>query len=252
MTSRTSALRHLADPRRPTSLGSRLRSRRFELFEHLVSHLRRPLRVLDIGGVTAFWEHRGWAVRPDVQITLVNLVEQERRHENIEAVVGDATDLSSFEDSSFDVAFSNSVIEHLFSPDAQTAMAREVRRVGRAFWVQTPSYWFPIEPHFMVPGWQWLPSSTRVAIIRRRRCGWRGPCPDLHEAERAVREVRLLRRRELGAMFPGATILPERIAGLTKSYVVYDGFPSAGRMEFGSLLKTLSRQTDPAQAEVAG
>jgi hypothetical protein len=122
------------------------------------------------------------------------------------------------------VVFSNSVIEHLFTFEAQAAMAREVTRVGRAFCVQTPNFWFPLEPHFLVPGWQWLPEAARVALIRRRACGWRGPCPDLDDARATVREVRLMRRRELERLFPGATIEEERLGGLVKSFVVHGGF----------------------------
>jgi hypothetical protein len=217
-------LRSLADDERPTSISNRLRSRRFQLFEELVHTLPRPLRILDIGGVNDFWEQRGWAGREDVQITTLNLTEEPQRHPNIRSVAGNATNLAQYADGSFDVAFSNSVIEHLFTHDAQAAMAREVRRVARAYWVQTPSFWFPVEPHFLVPGWQWLPVRARVAIIQRRSCGWRGRTPDRETAEKVVREVRLMRRGELRRLFPGGTIVPERIAGLTKSYVVHGGF----------------------------
>jgi len=154
----------------------------------------------------------------------VNLKPEERKHPNITPVQGDATDLSGFGDGSFDVAFSNSVIEHLFTAEKQAAMAREVRRVGKAYWVQTPNFWFPIEPHFHVPGWQWLPVRVRVELLRRRRCGWNGPCPDPQVARKAVEEVRLLRRGEVRKLFPTATIWPERVFGLVKSWVAYAGF----------------------------
>lgn len=202
-----------------------MRSRRFRLFEELAVPLPRPLSILDVGGVNEFWEQRGWAGRDDVEITLLNLTEQPRQHPNIQPVAGDATRLPQYEDGSFDIAFSNSVIEHLFTREAQGAMAREMRRVGRAYWVQTPNFWFPLEPHFLMPGWQWLPVRARVEIIRRRTCGWRGPVPDRGAAEQAVREIRLLRRSELARLFPGATIVPERVANLTKSFIVHAGFP---------------------------
>src|SRR5918996_1592662 len=218
MTGISPLLRKMADGHASGSFSNRMRERRFQLFESLVASLRRPLRVLDVGGTNDFWAHRGWAGREDVQITLVNLVEQPRKHSNIHPSVGDATNLADHEDGSFDIAFSNSVIEHLFTLEAQAAMAREVTRVGRAFWVQTPNYWFPMEPHFLVPGWQWLPESARVRLIRRRACGWRGPCPDPEVAQATVREVRLMRRRELAGLFPGGTIVAERFGGLSKSF----------------------------------
>ena len=144
------------------------------LLEQFMAPLPRPVRILDVGGTNAFWEMRGWAGRDDVQIVTVNLKAEERRHSNIEPRAGDAIDLGEYADNSFDLVFSNSVIEHLFTYENQVAMAREVRRVARAYWVQTPNYWFPIEPHFHVPGWQWMPTGIRIELLRRRRCGWRG------------------------------------------------------------------------------
>lgn len=220
----TPLLRKAADGYASDSFSNRMRTRRFRRFESLAAALPRPLRVLDVGGTNDFWVQRGWAGRDDVSITLVNLKEQAQEHANIHPAVGDATNLAEYGDGSFDVVFSNSVIEHLFTFEAQAAMAREVTRVGRAFWVQTPNFWFPVEPHFLVPGWQWLPEAARVALIRRRAWGWRGPCPDLDDARSTVREVRLMRRRELERLFPGATIEAERLGGLAKSFVVHGGF----------------------------
>jgi hypothetical protein len=75
-----------------------------------------------------------------------------------------------------------------------------------------------------------MPVALRVAIIRRMRCGWRDRCPDRRAALRTVREVRLLTRRELRRLFPHATIVAERIGGLTKSFIVTDGFSAAASL----------------------
>lgn len=211
-------LRDSAEDRQGTSLSHRMRSRRFELFERATRHLPRPLSVLDVGGTAAYWEQRGWADRPDVTITLVNIQPEPRQHENVIPTVGDACDLGQHEDAAFGLVFSNSVIEHLFTWDRQRAMAREVRRVGRAYWVQTPNYWFPVEPHFLTPGWQYLPVDARVWILQHHQVGWRGQCPDRQVAERYVREVRLLRRRELADLFPDGSLVPERVGSLVKSW----------------------------------
>jgi hypothetical protein len=223
----TARLRALADDDRDGSLSQRLRERRFARFEALVARMPGPVRVIDVGGTHELWEQAGWADRPGVSVTLVNIVAQPQRHENLVPVVGDATNLADVDDGGYDIAFSNSVIEHLFTHDNQAAMAREVRRVARAYWVQTPNFWFPMEPHFLVPGWQWLPEAARVAILRRRGVGWMGRCPDPQEARERVREVRLMRRRELGRLFPGATLVPERFGGLVKSWTAIGGFPAS-------------------------
>jgi len=219
-------IRRLADSDNPTSYANRLRSKRFQRFESLIASLPRPLQMLDVGGTNEFWESRGWAGRSDVFIKTLNIAAEEQRHENIQPLAGDATDLKCFTDQSFDVVFSNSVIEHLFTLENQGRMASEIQRVGKAFWVQTPNYWFPMEPHFHVPGWQWLPLGLRVRMLQRRRCGWRGPCSDSVKARRLVEEVRLLTGRELSRMFPGATLLPERFCGLVKSWTAIKGFHS--------------------------
>jgi hypothetical protein len=121
------------------------------------------------------------------------------------------------------------VIEHLFTFENQRRMASEVQRVGKAFWVQTPNFWFPMEPHFQVPGWQWMPENMRTAIIRKWRCGWRGPCPDTAGARKLVQEVRLLKKGELKTIFPTSEIVPERFCGLVKSWIVINGFPGNPR-----------------------
>src|SRR3954447_23548532 len=171
-------LRGLGNDGPSDSLSHRLRAVRFFLFERFAAGLDRPLRIIDVGGTNEFWEQRGWAGRDDVEVTLVNLEAGERRHANIVPTAGNATDLSEHDDGTFDIAFSNSVIEHLFTFENQARMAREVQRVAKAYWVQTPNFWFPIEPHLLVPVWHWLPESTRVAILRRRGVGWAGRTED--------------------------------------------------------------------------
>ena len=224
MTVSVADLRRFADSEDTNSFANKLRALRFRRFEEMIAPLPRPLRVLDVGGTNSFWEHRGWAERGDVQITTLNIIPEARLHDNIIPTDGDATDLRQFADQSMDVVFSNSVIEHLFSFEMQRRMASEIQRVGKVFWVQTPNFWFPIEPHFHVPGWQWIPLNLRVTIIRRWRCGWRGPCSDPARARQLVEEVRLMRRRELKTLFPDAMILSEKFCGLTKSWIVVGGF----------------------------
>jgi hypothetical protein len=216
-------MRSLADQATAGSFSNARRARRFEAFAELVNGLLEerpgPIRILDIGGTNSFWEQRGWASRSDVEIVLVNLSAEERKHRNIEPRAGDATNLGDFPDQSFDIVFSNSVIEHLETYERQAAMAAEVRRLAPLYWVQTPNFWFPVEPHFLTPAWHWLPVKLRITLLRRRRWGWRGPCPDPADAGALVREIRLMRGRELRMLFPEATLRRERIGPLVKSFV---------------------------------
>jgi hypothetical protein len=213
-----------ADNTRSDSLANRFRRRRFRLFDSMLAPLPRPVRVLDVGGVEEFWWQMGAANRDGLQILLLNLDRQDVRATNIEARVGDGRDMSEFEPGEFDVVFSNSVIEHLGEWPDQQRMAGELRRVGARFFVQTPNRHFPLEPHFLVPGFQFLPVAARVALVRRFALGYHDAIPDRLAARRAVEEIRLLSRRELERLFPGARIYRERVLGLTKSFVAYGGW----------------------------
>jgi len=217
-------LRGFADVGLSDSLANKLRAQRFALFASLVDQLPKPIRIIDVGGTLSYWQQRGWLSKDGVEITVVNRGAQEFVFENVIVKDGNALDLSEYADGAFDVAYSNSVIEHLFSFENQSKMAAEVQRVARSYWIQTPNYWFPIEPHFHVPGWQWLPRSIRVALLMRFRCGWRGPATDRKHAEDLVDEVRLMNKDELTRLFPNAILWREKIFGLTKSLVVYQGF----------------------------
>jgi hypothetical protein len=120
-------------------------------------------------------------------------------------VQGDARALP-FEDGSFDIAYSNSLIEHLH-PGDRPRFAAEVSRVADRYWVQTPNLFFPIEPHVLLPGFQFLPERAR-----RRLWGLGRPSTEYEPIE-------LLSAMELRDLFPDAVILRERFAGLTKSLI---------------------------------
>ena len=53
-----------------------------------------------------------------------------------------------FPDCSFDLVFSNAVIEHILGPGRQAQFAREIMRVGKSWFVTTPNYWYPFESRF--------------------------------------------------------------------------------------------------------
>jgi 2-polyprenyl-3-methyl-5-hydroxy-6-metoxy-1,4-benzoquinol methylase len=73
--------------------------------------------------------------------------------------------MPQFQNDEFDIVFSNSVIEHVGSYEEQNLMASEVRRVGKRYFIQTPNLFFPIEPHFLFPFFQFLPLDYRVTLI---------------------------------------------------------------------------------------
>jgi 2-polyprenyl-3-methyl-5-hydroxy-6-metoxy-1,4-benzoquinol methylase len=194
------------------------------LLRSLLEPLPRPVRVLDVGGTTGFWRQMGLAGNGDLEIVVLNLHREPASAANIEAAVGDGRSMPQFDDGAFDVVFSNSVIEHLGTWADQERMATEVRRVGLRFFVQTPNRHFPLEPHFLFPGFQFLPVAARVALVRRLALGYHEALPDPEDARRAVEEIRLLDAQELRQLFPEAELYRERVLGLTKSFVAYGGW----------------------------
>ena len=137
----------------------------------------------------------------------------------MKSLIGDARDLSLFADMSFNLVHSNSVIEHVGQWQDMKAMADEVRRLAPTYFVQTPYFWFPIDPHNATVFFHWLPESVRVSMLMRRpRWQW-GQAPDVDTAMRQIQSVTLLDRRMFASLFPDATIHCERFFGLTKSLI---------------------------------
>lgn len=178
-----------------------------------------PTRVLDIGGTPGYWDMLPSAPR----LVLLNAP---RAKEDLAGaaswVAGDGRGLP-FRDGAFDVVFSNSVIEHVGDAASQRRFAQEIARVGRAYWVQTPNRWFPVEQHLLTPFIHWLPRAWQRALVPRFNL-WRmltRPPADRREyyIEHYLRDVRLLSFGEMQALFPGARVLRERFCGLTKSLV---------------------------------
>jgi ubiquinone/menaquinone biosynthesis C-methylase UbiE len=116
-------LHRIAAPQHPNSLGNRMRRRRFELFRGLLDRIGKPARILDVGGREGFWRQMGFADEPGVEIVLVNLEQQRTERPNFRCTSGDARSMPQFEDDEFDVAFSNSVIEHVGGWQDQVDMA---------------------------------------------------------------------------------------------------------------------------------
>jgi SAM-dependent methyltransferase len=185
-----------------------------------------PVTILDVGGTVGFWINM---LGPSSSWRVIVL---NRRHTNetrpgyISIVTGDACALP-FRDQSLAVVFSNSVIEHVGGWPDQVRMADEIARVGRHYFVQTPNRYFPIEPHFLFPGFQFLPEWLRVALHERFALGWYPKAPNRRAAIAQVREIRLLTAVEFNAAFPRAQIHRERLLGLTKSLMASGGWHPA-------------------------
>jgi hypothetical protein len=224
----TTLTRRLTDYTDPNSFASKLRRKRMAPLVDLVRAAfaeSGSVRVLDLGGTAAYWRAFPADVLEGcrVSVRMVNLpdghVQPVDLRLGFESVVGDACRLVDHADRSFDVVHSNSVIEHVGSWENMAAFAGEARRVARAYFVQTPNFWFPVEPHFMTPLYHWLPRPTRVALLMKRRLGHFPRESSVDAAVRAVDGIQLLDRRQMRALFPDAEIRTERYLGLPKSLI---------------------------------
>ncbi len=177
-------------------LAARSRARRHERFFAL-TRLPDDARVLDVGcGALGLR-----ALEPDLDITGVDLAERPDYPRPF--VRADAADGLPFAEGQFDLVYCSSVIEHV-APARRAAFAAEVRRVGRGWFVQTPAWSFPLEPHSLLPFAHWLPARVRRPYWRLGAAGeWE--------------QIELLRRAELQALFGPA--LSERFGPLVKSWV---------------------------------
>jgi hypothetical protein len=219
-----SLIRGLADNSSRDSLATRMRRARFARFLSLLDRLEGHLEILDIGGTQEFWDLMTDGNPGDVRVTLLNIEHQRVSSSRFVSAVGDARTMPQYQNHSFDVVFSNSVIEHVGSYDDQRRMAGEVMRVGRRYFVQTPNKRFPLEPHFLFPFFQYLPAPLRAQMVHRFDIGWYKRIPSLEKAREEVDSIQLLTKKKFAALFPGAAIHEERIFGLAKSFVAYDGW----------------------------
>lgn len=198
------------------------RQRRMRHFVKLMD-IKPGTRVLDLGGSPRIWDN----VEIPLNVTMLNLPGAIPPAEldgirtpgmNVHSfhhIEGDACDVTQFPDSSFDLVFSNSVIEHVGPEDKQEAFAREVMRLGKSYWVQTPSPWFPIEAHSGLPFYWFYPERFRLWLLQQSRktlpAWW----------TEYIATTRVLSRRRVASLFPNARIRVEFLFGLPKSYVAY-------------------------------
>ncbi len=141
-------------------------------------------------------------------------------------VLIDETARIPFPDGFFDIVYCSSVIEHVTVPKSriwaersgvefrrqaarrQEEFAKEIARVGKQYFVQTPYKYFPFESHSWLPFLGWLPRRILLPVLRFTNAIWvKRTSPDWH----------LLNRTEMSRLFPAAAIHHESCFYLTKS-----------------------------------
>lgn len=131
----------------------------------------------------------------------------QRSFPGVNAVVLDGCELP-FADKSFDIVYSNAVLEHLPAWNLVERFAAEVQRVGKGWFITTPNFWYPIEPHYHLPFAQFLPEGAQQRLVRSL-----GKTPYVH--------LRLLTRRELRRLFPRGQVIGSRVTFYPETLIAY-------------------------------
>jgi hypothetical protein len=201
---------------RDESWGGRRRARRWDWLLRTFPDLDQ-MSVVDLGGYPATWTAS--RVHPK-HVHVVNIEKLDTDvPEWIQVDYGDACALpEQIAARRYDLVFSNSVIEHVGGHERRLRFAEAVHQLAPAHWVQTPYRYFPLEPHWIAPGMQYLPVRARAAFARRWPLA-HVKSVDLRDALTGVLWTELIDRSQLRYYFPDSTIHSERLVGLTKSII---------------------------------
>lgn len=214
------------EKQRRDRLSNYFRARRFPLIVSMIENIHRQTgrcRIVDIGGRQEYWDPiLPVLAKCNAHITVINLEKTQPQCGMLfDFEFGNACDLSKFGDRAFDLAHSNSLLEHVGNWGHMRAAANEMRRVASAYYVQTPYFWFPLEPHFRVPFYHWMPEQLRCAMNMRWKLGYIGKATTLDHAMANVQSAALLDKRQFQALFPDAEVQFERVLGLPKSLIAH-------------------------------
>jgi len=181
------------------------------------------VNIIDIGGTVKYWDiiPKHYLQKHNVNVTIVNLAGTHLPKNNslFTFIHGDGCNLSMFRNNIFHIAHSNSVIEHVGDWNRMVKFSKEARRVARRHFIQTPNYWFPIEPHCLVPFFHWLPKPIRMRLVMKFSLGHWRKATSVHDALSIVKSANLLNRKMFSELFSDSTIVTEKIACFSKSFI---------------------------------
>jgi SAM-dependent methyltransferase len=119
-----------------------------------------------------------------------------------------------FADKSFDICWSNAVVEHVRPGEQRENFIKEICRVSKAVFITTPNRYFPFEVHAKLPFVHWFPKSVFDKILAVLGKGWAsGEYMSLMSRKDVVR---LLGRCGIGDY----RIIKNRVLGLTVDFVI--------------------------------
>jgi hypothetical protein len=197
-------------------LHQRFRQQKIKLFLDIVQARGLGGRLLDVGGGPGIGGEFVRLYEQFDEVVSVNLTVPQTNTNGMiaETIVADGRNLP-FGDGSFEWVFSNAVIEHVGGWSAQQRFANEVRRVAsHGYFVTTPNRFFPVEPHAMLPFYQFLPQAAQRKVASYSP-GYL----------RKYEEIHLLSSRQMKALFPEARVRAVGFPVLGNSLIAYSGCP---------------------------
>lgn len=218
-----SYLLYQANQNNNNSVSADLREKRLRIFFDFCNTFPKPLRILDLGGSDYHWKGSVFINNKDFHITIVNTETPDiKDYRNFSFIRMDVRNLDYFDDKEFGIVYSNSLLEHINSLQEQKKLAEEIQRIGVHYFIQTPNYFFPVEPHFLFPFFQFFPSGLKTSLVSRYDLGWFKKQEDKSEARKLATSIRLLKKNELMKLFPEGKLYNEKKFLLNKSFIIYN------------------------------
>jgi len=198
---------------------------------HQYLHPTQQDKILDLGSEDGSSIANIIPFRENVFIADINqkMLARGRQQYGFKTVLLDEGGTLPFEDNYFDIVHCNSVIEHVgidkaqqwsvrdgkkfakMAFERQKKFADEIRRVGKKYFVQTPNKNFILESHTWLPLVQFLPRPILIRMIRWLNKWW---------VKKTAPDWNLMTEKQMKELFPEATVIRERVFGLTKSLIM--------------------------------
>jgi hypothetical protein len=138
------------------AISKKSREKKFQFFLDAL-HPSNTDSILDVGvndveySATDNYLEKNYAFPQNITVVAhENLSHFQKRYPHIKAVIANGTALP-FADDTFDIGYSNAVIEHVGGSTEQQHFLSELVRVSRRGCITTPNRYFPIEVHTRIP-----------------------------------------------------------------------------------------------------